>query len=125
MELKESAAALKALAQDTRLALYRLLVQAGPEGLPVGELAARLRVPDSTLSAHLRVLRTAGLVRDERRGRVIRCHADFARMDALLAFLTENCCAGAIACAAPVLCKPLPKPGVECHETLPRARQRR
>ncbi|MCK9366755.1 MAG: metalloregulator ArsR/SmtB family transcription factor [Metallibacterium scheffleri] len=125
MELNESIVALKALAQDTRLALYRLLVQAGPEGLPVGELAARLHVPDSTLSAHLRVLRTAGLVRDERRGRVIQCRADFARMDALLAYLTENCCAGAIACAVPVPCKPLPTHGAERHETLPRTRQRR
>lgn len=125
MELDESIVALKALAQDTRLVLFRLLVQAGSEGLPVGELAARLRVPDSTLSAHLRVLRAAGLVRDQRRGRVIQCHADHARMDALLAYLTENCCAGSGACAPMPVCKTLPSPGAQAHATLPRARQRR
>ena len=125
MELNESITALKALAQDTRLALYRMLVQAGPEGLSVGALAARLRVPDSTLSAHLRVLRAAGLVRDERRGRVIQCRADFAHMDALLAYLTENCCADAGACAIPAACKPQSASRANRHETLPRTRQRR
>lgn len=125
MEYEDSIAALKALAHGTRLALYRLLVQAGPEGLPVGALAARLEVPDSTLSAHLRVLRTAGLVRDQRHGRVIQCHADYARMDALLGYLTENCCAGGESCAPVPTCKPSNSPGDRTRETLPRARQRR
>lgn len=87
--------ALSALAQPTRLAAFRVLVEAGPEGLAVGELRERLDVPPATLSAHLNVLRAAALVSDAREGRVIRVRADFARMDALLGYLTENCCAGA------------------------------
>lgn len=93
MKTREAVAALKALAQDSRLAVYRLLVQAGPKGLAVGEIGARLRLPGATLTNHLNVLRHAGLVRDEREGRVIRCRADYPHMDALLGFLTENCCA--------------------------------
>lgn len=87
--------ALSALAQPTRLAAFRVLVEAGPEGLAVGELRERLDVPPATLSAHLNVLRAAELVSDAREGRVIRVRADFSRMNALLAYLTENCCAGA------------------------------
>jgi len=105
---------LKALAQEHRLALYRLLVQAGSAGMPVGVLGERLGLPGATLSNHLNVLRAAGLVRDAREGRVIRCRADYARMDALLAYLTENCCAGdRAACASVVACTPTPrsKPG--------------
>lgn len=102
--------ALKALAQEHRLALYRLLVQAGNEGMPVGALGARLGLPGATLSSHLNVLRAAGLVRDERHGRVIQCRADYTRMDALLAFLTENCCAGdTSACAVAPTCVPKPR----------------
>ena len=106
MKQNEAVKALAALAQDSRLAAYRLLVQAGDEGLAVGEIAAHLKVPGATLTSHLNVLRNTGLVRDEREGRVIRCRADYARMNALLAFLTENCCGsdadvGAPACAAP------------------------
>lgn len=84
--------ALSALAQDSRLAVYRLLVQTGDAGLPVGEIADRLKLPRPTLTAHLNVLRHAGLVRDTREGRSIRCRADYARMNTLLAFLTEHCC---------------------------------
>lgn len=111
MKQRETVRALSALAQDSRLAAYRLLVQAGDAGLAVGEIGERLKVPAPTLTAHLNVLRHAGLVRDQREGRVIRCRADYARMNALLAFLTENCCAGdACACApaaarAPSTCK--------------------
>lgn len=108
MKHGQAVTALKALAQDSRLAAYRLLVQAGEPGLAVGKLAARLHVPGPTLTSHLNVLRNAGLVCDEREGRVIRCRADYAQMNALLAFLTENCCAGdadacapASGCAAP------------------------
>lgn len=101
---------LKALAQEHRLALYRLLVQAGSAGMPVGALGERLGLPGATLSNHLNVLRAAGLVRDTREGRVIRCRADYARMDALLAYLTENCCAGDRAACAPVAaCAPTPR----------------
>lgn len=87
--------ALRALGQISRLAAFRALVEAGPEGLAVGELRDRLDLPPATLSAHLNVLRSAGLVADERQGRVIRVRADFAQMNALIAYLTENCCAGA------------------------------
>ena len=88
--------ALRALGHESRLAAFRQLVQAGPDGLSVGELREQLDLPPATLSAHLNVLRAAGLVGDEREGRVIRVRADYARMNALLAYLTENCCAGTV-----------------------------
>jgi len=100
--------ALKALAHDTRLATYRLLVQAGPGGLAVGEVGERLKLPAPTLTSHLNVLRHAGLVRDAREGRSIRCRADYARMNALLSFLTENCCGSDTSSCAPA-CAPQPK----------------
>ena len=100
--------ALKALAHDTRLATYRLLVQAGPGGLAVGEVGERLKLPAPTLTSHLNVLRHAGLVRDAREGRSIRCRADYARMNALLGFLTENCCGSDTSSCAPA-CAPQPK----------------
>ncbi|MFS8064034.1 MAG: ArsR/SmtB family transcription factor [Luteimonas sp.] len=86
--------ALHALGQASRLAAFRALVEAGPEGLPVGALRDRIDLPPATLSAHLNVLRRAGLVADERQGRIIRVRADFSHMNALIAYLTENCCAG-------------------------------
>ena len=102
-------AALRALSQESRLAAFRLLVQAGPAGLPVGALREALGLPPATLSAHLNVLRAAGLAVDARAGRVINVRADYARMNDLLAFLTENCCQGA-ACApaAADCCTPVP-----------------
>ena len=84
--------ALSALAQETRLAVFRLLVQAGPTGLPAGEIAARLNCPSNTLSFHLRELSHAGLVRAARQSRSIIYTADFEAMRGLLGFLTENCC---------------------------------
>jgi len=99
---------LKALAHDSRLAAYRLLVRAGPEGLAVGEISDRLKLPAPTLTSHLNVLRHAGLVRDVREGRSIRCRADYARMNMLLGFLTENCCGNDTSSCAPV-CTPQPK----------------
>lgn len=98
--------ALSALGQVHRLAAFRALVQAGPTGLAVGELREQLDLPPATLTAHLNVLRSAGLAGDEREGRVIRVRADFERMNALIAYLTENCCAGA-GCA--------PEPSLECR----------
>ena len=98
--------ALSALSHDSRLSAYRALVQAGPEGMSVGALREQLDLPPATLSAHLNVLRAAGLVDDEREGRVIRIRANYARMNALLAFLTENCCGGAVECAPATACKP-------------------
>ncbi|CAM5346505.1 ArsR/SmtB family transcription factor [Rhodanobacter lindaniclasticus] len=105
MKAQEAVRALAALAHDSRLAAYRLLVQAGDEGLAVGEIGARLNLPGATLTSHLNVLRNAGLVRDVREGRSIRCRADYPRMNALLAFLTENCCGAAAASCAPT-CAP-------------------
>jgi DNA-binding transcriptional ArsR family regulator len=99
---------LRSLAHASRLAAYRALVQAGPAGLAVGALRDLLDIPPATLTAHLNVLRSAALVTDEREGRVIRVRADFERMNALVGYLTENCCGGA-ACT-PVTCKP--KPGM-------------
>jgi len=86
--------ALKALAQENRLAAFRLLVQAGASGMPVGDLRESLDIPAATLSAHLNILRAAGLVLDQREGRIIRVRADYSRMNALQAFLTDNCCQG-------------------------------
>lgn len=103
---------LRALGQEHRLAAFRALVQAGPAGLCVGELRASLGIPGPTLSAHLNQLRAAGLVQDHRDGRHIQLVADFARMNALLAYLTENCCAGA-PCAPASVCPPV------CQEPAP------
>lgn len=85
-------AALAALAQESRLAVFRLLVQRGPEGLPAGEISARLGVPATTLSFHFSQLSHAGLVRSRREGRSIIYAADYAGMQSLLDFLMKNCC---------------------------------
>lgn len=87
--------ALAALAQATRLEAFRLLVQAGPEGLPAGELAARLDISPPALSFHLRGLTHAGLVEARQQGRFIFYSAGFSTMQSLVDFLTENCCGGA------------------------------
>jgi ArsR family transcriptional regulator, arsenate/arsenite/antimonite-responsive transcriptional repressor len=100
--------ALKALAQESRLAAFRLLVQAGDGGMPVGDLRDALNIPPATLTAHLNILRGAGLVLDQREGRVIRIRADYLRMTALQAFLTENCCQGVKACAPASACAVTP-----------------
>lgn len=89
---------LAALAQDTRLDAFRLLVQAGPAGLAAGDLAARLGISPPALSFHLRGLAHAGLVRARQDGRFIYYSADYDAMQSLVGFLTENCCGGA-ACA--------------------------
>jgi DNA-binding transcriptional ArsR family regulator len=86
--------ALGALSHESRLAAFRQLVQAGHDGLSVGELREHLDLPPATLSAHLNVLRAAALVEDEREGRVIRVRANYAQMNALLTYLTDNCCGG-------------------------------
>lgn len=94
MESSNAVTALRGLAHDSRLAAYRTLIQAGRDGLPVGELRDRLGIAAATLTAHLNVLRNAGLVVDQREGRVIRVRADFERMAELIDYLTENCCGG-------------------------------
>lgn len=113
MKPAEAVHALRALAHDSRLAAFRLLVQAGPDGLSVGELREALDLPPATLTAHLNQLRAHGLVADEREGRVIRVRADYAAMDALLGFLTENCCGGQA-------CPPAPKRRKSSSTTGPR-----
>lgn len=107
MDTDTALAALSALSHAHRLAAYRALVEAGPDGLAVGELRERLGLPSATLTAHLNQLRSAGLVTDEREGRVIRMRADYGRMDALLAYLTENCCQGSA-------CAPTSRPKGKC-----------
>ncbi|MBL8700748.1 MAG: helix-turn-helix transcriptional regulator [Alphaproteobacteria bacterium] len=101
MESSDVVAALGALAQETRLAAFRALVEAGPAGLPAGQLAERLGVAPPTLSFHLATLTQAGLVGSTRDGRSIVYAADFSAMNALLAFLTDNCCAGPRSGCAP------------------------
>jgi ArsR family transcriptional regulator len=93
MESKSAIAALAALAQDTRLAIHRLLIEAGPTGLSVGEIGASVKTAPATLSFHLKELANAGLVVARQEGRYIFYCANYERMNALLGFLTENCCA--------------------------------
>jgi len=96
-------AALGALAQEHRLALFRLLVQAGSEGMAAGAIAGALGVPNSSLSFHLAQLSRAGLIRQERRHRSLIYRADYESMNALLGYLMENCCGGA-SCAPDAGC---------------------
>jgi ArsR family transcriptional regulator, arsenate/arsenite/antimonite-responsive transcriptional repressor len=103
MEAPEAVAALGALAQEHRLALFRLLVQAGDEGLAAGAIAAALGLPNSSLSFHLAHLTRAGLIGQERRSRSLIYRADYRAMNALMAYLMENCCAGAT-CAPAAAC---------------------
>lgn len=95
MKQDNAIAALAALAHDHRLSVFRLLVQQGREGLAAGTIAGKLGVPNSSLSFHLAQLQQAGIVSQRREGRSLIYSADYAAMDALLDFLTENCCAGA------------------------------
>ena len=95
MKTAQAVRALAALAQDTRLAVYRLLVEAGGEGESVGTIAERLRLPGATLSFHLKELAQANLIDARQEGRFIFYSANYARMNDLLAYLTENCCQGA------------------------------
>jgi DNA-binding transcriptional ArsR family regulator len=108
MKKTEAVAALAALAQDNRLDVFRLLVQAGREGMPAGAVATALDLPPNTLTFHFDRLRMAGLVTVTREGRSMIYAAQFDRMNALLGFLTENCCGGA-PCAPSVECKPARK----------------
>ena len=92
MEKSEVLAALAALAQETRLDIYRLLVQAGEHGLAAGKIGEELRLPSATLAFHLKELKHAGLVTFTREGRSLIYAAIYPTMNALLAYLTENCC---------------------------------
>ena len=102
MEITNATVALAALGQTTRLAVFRLLVEAGPSGRMAGEIAEALGLPGATLSFHLKELSAAGLIRGEPLGRFIRYSADFQRMAELIAFLTRNCCGG----QSLAVCKP-------------------
>lgn len=103
MESKTALAQLSALAQENRLALFRLLIKAGPEGLPAGEIAAALGVPPNTLSAQLTLLSNAGLIEGTRQGRSIIYTAQYDAISGLIVFLMEDCCQGRSEVCAPVL----------------------
>ena len=106
--------ALAALAQETRLKVYRLLVEAGPEGLSAGRIGEELDLPPATLSFHLAHLARAGLARSRQDGRFVIYSADFQNMNQLVGYLTENCCGGRV-------CAPMKG---ENREAIPRARRR-
>src|SRR5436853_7365268 len=108
MEKTNAVVALGALAQDNRLDVFRLLVQAGPEGMPAGAVAEALGLAPNTLTFHFDRLRTAGLVTVRREGRSMIYAAQFDQMNALLAFLTKNCCGGT-PCVPAAACTPAPK----------------
>lgn len=95
MKNKDAVNLLAALAQESRLAIFRLLVEQGPEGLPAGKIGERFNVAPATLSFHLKELSHAGLVQSRQEGRFIFYSADYEAMNALVAFLTNNCCGGA------------------------------
>lgn len=103
MEPGSVIAALGALAQEHRLAVFRQLVQAGESGMPAGTIATALGIPNSSLSFHLAQLRNAGLIEQERQHRSLIYRANYPAMNALLSYLTENCCAGA-SCDADSAC---------------------
>jgi ArsR family transcriptional regulator len=94
MEIKTAVTSLAALAQETRLSIFRLLVEAGPDGVAAGRIGKALEVPRATLSFHLKELTRAGLISARQDRQFIYYAADYARMAELMSFLTENCCQG-------------------------------
>ena len=104
MEKTDAIAALAALAQESRLDIFRLLVRMGTDGLAAGQIGERLGLPSATLSFHLNQLRHAGLVTFRREGRSLIYAAEYAAMNGLLAYLTENCCQGDAAGCAVAAC---------------------
>ena len=121
METTQAVRALSALAQESRLAIFRLLVQAGPAGLAAGTIGEKLALPPATLSFHLAGLTRAGLAQSRQEGRFVIYSASFEVMNALVTFLTENCCGGAT--CAPAACQPETTKGNE-DEAPPRTRRR-
>jgi ArsR family transcriptional regulator len=95
MEMKRAIQSLSALAQESRLSIFRLLVQAGPEGIAAGSIGEKLDLPPATLSFHLAGLTRAGIARSRQDGRFVFYSADFDSMNELVGYLTENCCGGA------------------------------
>lgn len=104
MDNKLAVSLLSSIAQEARLEIFRLLVQAGPEGIAAGAVAERLAIPASTLSFHLKELAHAGLAEPRQQGRFIYYSANYKAMENLLAYLTENCCAGQQACSTDMNC---------------------
>ena len=94
MKLPDAASCLATLGNETRLSIFRLLVRSGDQGLPVGRIQTKLGLAASTLSHHIAALVGDGLVEQQRDGRALVCRPNFGRMNALLAFLTEDCCQG-------------------------------
>ena len=113
METEKAVVALESLAQQSRLGIFRLLVGAGPDGLPAGQIAGKMALPAATLSFHLSQLKHAGLLACRREGRSLIYSADFAAMNDLVGFLTDHCCGGDAAQCAPACapgCAPALKP---------------
>jgi DNA-binding transcriptional ArsR family regulator len=104
MDAKQIIAALGALAHETRLEVFRMLVERGPDGLPAGAMSERLGLPPSSLTFHLQQLAAAGLVTQRRVGRQVIYATDFDAMNRVVGYLTENCCGNAEACAP--ACRP-------------------
>ena len=121
METTQAIQALSALAQTTRLAIFRLLVKAGPEGLAAGAIGEKLDLAPATLSFHLAGLTRAGLARGRQDGRFILYSADFQNRTGLVAYLTENCCV--MSACAPAACQPANAKG-DVDEKATRARKR-
>lgn len=121
METKQAIEALSALAQESRLAIFRLLVKAGPEGMAAGRIGESLGLPPATLSFHLAHLTRAGLAKYRQEGRFVIYTTDFQNMNRLVAYLTENCCGGAY--CGPSIVQPvvMKRP---THEKTSRARRR-
>jgi ArsR family transcriptional regulator len=94
MDTKNAISALAALAQESRLSVFRMLVEAGPAGMSPGVIAERLSLPASSLSFHLKELSNASLITARQEGRFVNYAANFPTMNSLIAFLTENCCGG-------------------------------
>ncbi len=125
MDLNLAIRALAALAQETRLALFRLLVERGPEGLTPGRIAEVLGVPPATLSFHLKELANAGLIRARQESRFIHYSADFTAMNGLVAYLTENCCRASDACDSACAPECMPKRSKRRAATRPTTRAAR
>lgn len=106
MNARTAVSALAALAQESRLAIYRLLVQVGPAGMVAGEIGETFGMPPATLSFHLKTLAHSGLVTHRQEGRFVRYTADFAAMHALIDYLSANCCGADRAVCAPQPPKP-------------------
>ena len=102
MEMKQAVQSLSALAQESRLSIFRLLVAAGPEGMAAGSIGEKLGLPPATLSFHLAGLTRAGLAQSRQEGRFVIYRADFEGMGRLLAYLTEDCCGGKACVPVPI-----------------------